>query len=247
MEVNRMEVNRMATDIIVTFDPIPDITPEAYLALRGEKGEKGDTGTGISSIAQNLDGTLSINLDDGTSYETEPLRGEDGADGADGADGVSPTVSFSEITGGHSMTVVDADGTHSINIMDGADGADGTDGTDGADGTSPAVSFSDITGGHSMTVVDAIGTHSINIMDGADGAKGDKGDKGDTGASGSDGYSPTATVTKSGSTATITITDKNGTTTASVNDGQTYTAGTGISISNGVISLDLSQAEGSNY
>ena len=41
-----------------------------------------------------------------------------------------------------------------------------------------------------------------------------KGDKGD------DGFSPTATVTKSGHTATITITDKNGTTTAEISDGE---------------------------
>ena len=39
------------------------------------------------------------------------------------------------------------------------------------------------------------------------------------GRDGVDGYSPTATVTKSGNTATITITDKNGTTTATVTDG----------------------------
>jgi len=44
--------------------------------------------------------------------------------------------------------------------------------------------------------------------------------KGDTGATGADGYSPTASVSKSGDTATITITDKNGTTTAQVSDGQ---------------------------
>jgi hypothetical protein len=42
-----------------------------------------------------------------------------------------------------------------------------------------------------------------------------------TGASviGADGFSPTATVTKSGNTSIITITDKNGTTTATVSDG----------------------------
>lgn len=39
------------------------------------------------------------------------------------------------------------------------------------------------------------------------------------GGNGADGFSPTATVTKVGSTATISITDKNGTTTATVNDG----------------------------
>ena len=42
---------------------------------------------------------------------------------------------------------------------------------------------------------------------------------GNDGTNGVDGYSPTATVSKSGSTATITITDKNGTTTAQVYDG----------------------------
>ena len=36
------------------------------------------------------------------------------------------------------------------------------------------------------------------------------------------GFSPTATVTKSGSTATIRITDKNGTTTATIVDGNNY-------------------------
>ena len=38
---------------------------------------------------------------------------------------------------------------------------------------------------------------------------------------GSEGYSPSASVSKSGNTATITITDKNGTTTAEVYDGGT--------------------------
>ena len=39
------------------------------------------------------------------------------------------------------------------------------------------------------------------------------------GPPGTDGFSPTATVTKSGNVATISITDKNGTTTTEVNDG----------------------------
>lgn len=48
------------------------------------------------------------------------------------------------------------------------------------------------------------------------GAYGAKGDKGDDGAA---GFSPTASVSKSGTTTTITITDENGTTTAQVEDG----------------------------
>ena len=73
---------------------------------------------------------------------------------------------------------------------------------------------------------------------GPQGPKGDTGETGPQGAkgdTGADGFSPIATVTKSGDTATITITDKNGTTTASVteptktsdlqNDGSDGTAG----------------------
>ena len=106
---------------------------------------------------------------------------------------------------------------------------------------------------------------------------------------GEDGYSPTATVSKTGKVATITITDKNGTTTATVSDGQdssgdmlksvydtnnngivdnaekvnnhsvesdvpsgavftdtTYTAGTGIDITNNVISNTQTSAEWGN-
>ena len=53
------------------------------------------------------------------------------------------------------------------------------------------------------------------------GEKGDKGDTGNTGATGPtgpDGFSPTATVSKSGNTVTISITDKNGTTTTTMQD-----------------------------
>lgn len=53
------------------------------------------------------------------------------------------------------------------------------------------------------------------------GEKGDKGDTGNTGATGptgTDGFSPTATVSKSGNTVTISITDKNGTTTETMQD-----------------------------
>ena len=46
------------------------------------------------------------------------------------------------------------------------------------------------------------------------------GPAGPSGQDGTDGYSPTATVSKSGKTATITITDKHGTTTAQISDGE---------------------------
>ena len=58
---------------------------------------------------------------------------------------------------------------------------------------------------------------------------------------GSDGYSPTATVTKSGDTATITITDKNGTTQESVSDGADGSAG--VSVTSVVTEYYLSTSE----
>ena len=70
--------------------------------------------------------------------------GADGAPGADGQDGVSPEVTIATITGGHSVTITDADHPtgQTFNVMDGQDGANGTNGTDGDDGTTftPSVS-----------------------------------------------------------------------------------------------------------
>lgn len=139
--------------------------------------------------------------------------GAPGQDGADGQDGVSPTISSEAITGGHRLTIVDAGGTTTVDVMDGQDGAPGQDGADGApgadgkdgadgapgadgtDGVSPEVTIASITGGHSVTITDADHPtgQTFNVMDGqdgangTDGAKGDKGDKGDTGPQGPKG------------------------------------------------------------
>lgn len=65
--------------------------------------------------------------------------------------------------------------------------------------------------GESATASYSDGVLSLGIPRGADGQDGEDG---------ADGYSPSAAVSKSGSTATITITDKTGTTTAEISDGQ---------------------------
>ena len=54
--------------------------------------------------------------------------GQDGKDGADGKDGVSPSVTITAVTGGHRVTITDATGTKSFDVMDGKDGKDGQDG-----------------------------------------------------------------------------------------------------------------------
>lgn len=42
-------------------------------------------------------------------------------------DGVSPTISVSDITGGHRLTITDANGAKTVDVMDGAKGDDGED------------------------------------------------------------------------------------------------------------------------
>ena len=55
-------------------------------------------------------------------------NGNDGRDGTNGTDGVSPEVTIATITGGHSVTITDADhpSGQTFNVMDGEQGPPGT-------------------------------------------------------------------------------------------------------------------------
>lgn len=82
------------------------------------------------SCTHSWDGTiLTVSSASGTS--SADLRGEQGIQGESGRDGVSPTVATEKITGGHRVTITDANGSKSFDVMDGEDGADG----DGGDGS----------------------------------------------------------------------------------------------------------------
>lgn len=48
--------------------------------------------------------------------------GPQGEPGEDGAPGVSPTITVTDITGGHRITITDATGAHPFDVMDGEDG-----------------------------------------------------------------------------------------------------------------------------
>ena len=65
--------------------------------------------------------------------------------------------------------------------------------------------------------------------------------EGPEGPAGPTGYSPTATVSKSGNTTTITITDKEGTTTATVDDGTQLTDGIINGAANGAVTVEGSK------
>ena len=161
--------------------------------------------------------------------------GSDGSDGAAGQDGVSPTITVQEITGGHRLTITDANSTKNVDIMDGADGKTGADGNPGAageDGFSPTVSVSPISGGHRVYITDASGTKTFDVLDGSDGAAGADGSPG---ATGQDGVSPTVAAAAITGGHRITVTDKDGSRSFDVMDGSDGAAGkdgTSVTVSN---------------
>lgn len=78
--------------------------------------------------------------------------------GDPGDPGFSPTVEISAITGGHRLSITDAKGIETADILD------------GADGVSPTIAITAITGGHRVTVTDANGEKSFDVLNGSDGS-----------------------------------------------------------------------------
>ena len=115
--------------------------------------------------------TLTFGIPRGDTGATGP-QGRPGPQGKPGADGYSPIITITEITGGHQVTITDADGPHVFDVMNGDDGQPGAPGTPGSDGYSPTVTITTITGGHRVTITDADGAHSMDVMDGVDGETG---------------------------------------------------------------------------
>lgn len=84
-------------------------------------GHGGITSIELTSSVGLVD-TYTITLADGTTATFTVKNGQDGTDG------VSPTITSAPITGGHRLTIVDADDTTTVDVMDGTDGTNGTDG-----------------------------------------------------------------------------------------------------------------------
>lgn len=187
MSIN-VTIDGLDTEIDVSLVPsATEINPESYVALRGLKGDKGDDGVvgrdgtdgqdgvGITSITQNLDGTLNINLDDGTSYVTEPLKGADGQDGRDGEDGYTPVKGVDYFDGTNGRDGVDGyTPVKGVDYFDGEKGETGDTGATGATGN-----------GIASAVLNADYTLTLSFTDGTSyttpSIRGEKGEQGDAG------------------------------------------------------------------
>lgn len=221
-----------------------DLTPEQKESLRGPRGYQGPQG------------------DTGPKGATGP-QGEQGPAGVDGEDGITPEITVSNITGGHTISIsygVEDPRNSSFNVMDGTNGSNGSAGQNGSDGITPIITATTIAGGHNISIsygTDDPRNTNFDVLDGQDGAAGADGQDGvdgapgadgPAGADGADGITPDITVTSITGGHTVTIDYGSGdsrNTSFNVMDGATgatgpagtYTAGTGISISNGQISL----------
>lgn len=190
----------------------------------GTHGDKGDPGAdgadGFSPTVQvtdgdgthtvtitDKDGDHSFTINDGADGEPgekgadgEPGKnGEDGAPGADGKDGVSPTVKTDSISGGTRVTITDAEGEHTFDVLNGKDGGEAA---------TPEIGEN----GNWFINGEDTGKPSRGA-DGADGAKGDPGENGapgENGTDGKDGVSPTVETSAIEGGTHVVITDASG-------------------------------------
>lgn len=104
---------------------LPNPSP---VSIKGPKGDKGDTGaTGATGPAGPAGAT-----------GARGPQGIQGPAGENGVNGVSPTITVTNIEGGHRISITDAVGTNTIDVLDGATGPQGPQGETGATGATGA-------------------------------------------------------------------------------------------------------------
>lgn len=118
-------------DGVMTFE---DLTAEQKETLKGDKGDTGEKGADGVSATHSFVGTiLKMTSASGTTVVDlkgdkgdQGIQGPKGDTGESGNDGMSPVVTVSTISGGHSVSIQDATGTKSFDILDGLTELDDT-------------------------------------------------------------------------------------------------------------------------
>ena len=72
------------------------------------------------------------------SFGDLPFFSSGGGAGETGKDGVSPTISVEDISGGHRLTIIDATGRKTVDVMNGTAGPQGEQGIQGEKGETGA-------------------------------------------------------------------------------------------------------------
>lgn len=184
-----------------------DAANKSYVDAKIGSGSAGkDGGYYAISVTQPSNDKMRVTLTPSKSdMPTVPAVDIDLPAGEDGQDGKSPTVTVTDITGGHRITVTDATGTKTFNVMDGTPGAQGVDG-----GYYTPVVAQVIAG--SMHIAFAPSNDSMPVIPPVEIPL-------PAGEDGEDGVSPTVSVTDITGGHRITITDASGQKTFDVMDG----------------------------
>lgn len=103
VEQTEADVTDLKSHVDELDDHVQRISPRASVSKQGNTATITITDT---------DGTTEVQVQDGQ-------NGEPGEQGPAGQDGVSPTITVTDITGGHRITITDATGAHSFDVMDG--------------------------------------------------------------------------------------------------------------------------------
>lgn len=237
---------------------IPTVWSEAKRILQGT------VPSDVDPAAPTPDWTAQVQQLAADAYDmAENVQTKADAGEFDGAPGVSPTVAVTAITGGHRVTVTDADGTRSFDVLDGTDGDDGR-------GIASAVLNADYTLTLTYTDGTSYTTPSIRGVKGEDGvtftpavsAAGviswtNDGElpnpepvniKGAPGDPGTPGISPTVTVTDITGGHRITITDAEGAHSFDVMDGDAADAPVqSVNGQTGAVVLDAADVGAGTY
>lgn len=161
--------------------------------LRALVGPQGETGVSISDVRLNEDFTLTVTLDDGTEFTTDPIKGDKGDKGQKGDKGdkgdTGNGITFIRLNDDYSLTLFFSDGSYSNTTSvrgpqgeQGIQGIQGPKGDTGERGPQGQQGIQGIQGPKGQTGQQ--GPQGIQGPQGQKGQKGDTGEKGEKGQTG---------------------------------------------------------------